>query len=222
MKKVTLLFLLALGLIFSACGGGTSDSSSSGEEPETEETSSYTEEAGSNDDPAAQMKEAAKKMQEAVKNMGGENGGAEPINFRELKELLPDKVAGMKSEEKTGETTGMMGMKISMARSEYRDGNKSIEITINDAAGIPAAMMGLASWANLSFDRESDNEVERTFTMDGYKAFEQYNFKEKSGTTAILVADRFVVNVEGRNVERDDIQDAAKELGLKKLEKQAK
>jgi hypothetical protein len=219
MKKPTFLFLLALGLFISACGGGASDSSSNGEEAATEESSRQSGNSGSaENDPAAAMQEAAKQMQEAMKNMGGENG-AEPINFRELKELLPDKVAGMSTENKSGETAGAMGFKVSTAEADYRDGNQSIKINIVDAAGISTVMMGMAAWANLDFDRESDTEVERTFTLDGYKAFESYNFNDKSGNVSVLVADRFVVNAEGRNVERKDLQDAVKEVGFKKLEK---
>lgn len=219
MKKPTFLFLLAIGLFLSACGGGASDSASSDSgESATEESSSQSGNSGADsDDPTAQMQEAAKQMQEAMKNMG--EGGAEPINFRELKEVLPDKVAGMSTENKSGETAGAMGFKVSTAEADYKDGNQSIKINIVDAAGISTVMMGMAAWANLDFDRESDTEVERTFTLDGYKAFESYNFNDKSGNVSVLVADRFVVNAEGRNVERKDLQDAVKEVGFKKLEK---
>jgi len=113
----------------------------------------------------------------------------------------------------------MMGMNVSHAEGKYTNDDKSARMRINitDVGGFGPAMMGMASWASLEFDKETDNGYEKTTTVDGYKAYEKYNSKSKDGEVAVLVAQRFIVNANGTNVSVDDLKSALKDLDLDDL-----
>lgn len=210
-SKIILLLITLFSFVFMNCGGNSSETAN--DVTENQENAS----GNSADAP----KTIADAMKEAEKTMNELQGGeAKPvINFRELKEMLPEKLAGMKRESSTGETTGMMGMNVSHAEGKYTNDDKSARMRINitDVGGFGPAMMGMASWASLEFDKETDNGYEKTTTVDGYKAYEKYNSKSKDGEVAVLVAQRFIVNANGTNVSVDDLKSALKDLDLDDL-----
>lgn len=164
-------------------------------------------------------------LAEAMKNMGAAmNGGkkVEPVPFKDLKVLLPEDVAGWKRKEAKGEKTGAMGLALSQVSARYQPpagatGNLSLKITDVGSLSGPMAM-GLAGWASLEIDRESDDEYEKSTTFGGYKAFEKYNSKRKNGELKVLVANRFIVEARGHDVKMADVKEAAGKVDLKKLE----
>jgi hypothetical protein len=215
MKRNFLFFALAATSLFffTACLNFSSNDS---EEDTT--TSSSSSSTTSTDSEPENLADAMNKVQEAMKEVNnGEE--VEVVNFRELKEMLPDKAAGLPNTDKSGETTGVMGIKISTAEAEYKEGDKRIEMTIIDTGGLGMAMMGVAQWSTVTVDKESDDGYERTTTIEGHKAFESWNNKSQSGEVAVIVNKRFVVQADGRNVDMNDLKKALKSVNFNKLEK---
>ncbi len=184
---------------------------------------------------AKQMEQAGAKMAEAAKTGGAGLGDAmaamgaamgtggkkvETVEFRELKDMLPESLPGMTRTAATGERTAAMGMQISNAEGRYRaeDGSSmTIEITdIGSLSGL--AGMATYAWAATEFDRETENGYEKTTTFNGHKAQEKYNKSSRSGEMSVLVASRFVVEADGNNVEMDAIKAALGKVDLGKLE----
>ena len=183
---------------------------------EAEET--REEAAGQMEDAAAQMQEAAQKMEEAAQKMAkGENVAV--VDFRQLKELLPEKIAGMDRKTSEGEKTGGFGFTFSTARATYEEDNKRLEVNIADTGGVGMAIMGMAAWSQMEMDRETEEGYERTTMIEGYKAFEKYNSRDQRGEISLIVGSRFIVNIEGRNISEKDLQAAVKGIDLAKLEK---
>ena len=110
----------------------------------------------------------------------------------------------------------MAGFNVSTVKARYKKEDKSINIEMIDAGGLGSAMMGLAAWSMLQIDKESDNGFERTTTYKDYKAFEKCN--RSNCEFSIFVADRFLLNVNGNNVNIDDLHDIVDDIGLQKLE----
>jgi hypothetical protein len=162
-------------------------------------------------------------MAQAMKAMGlAMNGGqkVEPVNFRELKALLPEEFGGFKRKESKGEKNGAMGLTISEASARY-DGpdGANLRIKILDVGSLAGPMaMGLAGWASMEIDRESDDGYEKTTTFQGYKAVEKYHNSNKHGELKVLLASRFMVEVDGHQMKMDEVKSAAGKLDLKKLE----
>ena len=212
MKNIIYLsaFLFAL-LFIGACGGDQSDSVSDKMEEAKEAMESETNDQAANLNDA--MKQAKKAMEEA--GMGQES---EPVNFRELKKLLPEEMDGMEITDQSGQTSGAMGFNVSQAEVEFTGGDgEKIKISIFDTGGIAMAAMGLAAWANVTIDKEDSNGYERTTTINGFKAFEKFDTKRKRGEISIFAKERFIVKVEGREVDMEDLRDALSDIDIDDL-----
>jgi hypothetical protein len=189
------------------------------------------------EDAAKQMEAASKQMQEAAKTgtanmgdavaaMGAAMGAAanagkkvETVDYKELKGMLPESLPGMKRTDATGEKTAAMGMQISHAEGRYSsDQGASTTIKITDIGSMTGlAGMTAYAWARVDVDREGDTGYEKTSTFNGYKSHEKYDRASKSGEISVLVGDRFVVEVDGNNVEMDAIKSALGKVDLGKL-----
>ncbi len=198
MKKI---FLLPLGiaalLALNSCGGNKEEK----EEPENA------------------MEALQQFAEEAKENANKEP--VDPVDFRELKALLPEKMLGMERTESSGEKSGAMGFTISNAKAEYenKDDNATIRVELMDTGGIAGvATMALAAWTMADIDKETATGYEKTTKINGHKAYEQYDNERKSGELNVMVARRFIVNVNASNVSADQMKAVISELDLDKLE----
>jgi hypothetical protein len=201
--KTTFIFAFFLSsvLLFSGCGN---------KEKEEEEKK---EEAEKSDSPADALQAFADKAK-AI----GDRETVDPIDFRKLKELLPEKLVGLDRTEATGEKSGAMGFTVSTAQGKYKTGEESIDVEIVDTGGIAGvSTMALAAWSMAEIDKETTNGYEKTTKIDGYKAFEKYNTESKSGEINVLVGDRYLVNIDGNNISIDQLKEVLKEIDLAKL-----
>ncbi len=186
---------------------------------------------------AKNMAEASKQMQEATKNgtvnmgdamnalgaaMGAANGGkkVETVDYKLLKNMLPADLSGMKRTDASGEKNTAMGMQISNAEGRYRsDGGASITLKVTDIGSMTGlAGMAAFAWASTEIDRESGDSYEKTGNFNGFKSHEKYDKSSKSGEISVMIANRFVVEASGNDVEMDALKDALTKLDLKKLE----
>ncbi|MGQ0704417.1 MAG: hypothetical protein ACT4PM_14985, partial [Gemmatimonadales bacterium] len=85
------------------------------------------------------------------------------------------------------------------------------------------AMAGMAAfatfaWATAEIDRETESGYERTVSTKGYKGYEKYDRSRKSGEVSLIVANRFVVEIDGYDVSMDQMKAALDRIDLGKLE----
>lgn len=199
MKTLNLLSLSFAALILlSSCGGNKDEEKKEPENP-FEAFQQLAEEA----------KESATKKP------------VDPVDFRELKGILPEKMLGLERTELGGEKSGAMGFTISNASADYHDtdNNSSIEVEIMDTGGITGmATMALAAWTMADIDKETSDGYEKTTKVDGYKAYEKYNNKNKSGELNVMIAKRFIINVNVSNMSADQMKEVISKLDINKLE----
>lgn len=162
------------------------------------------------------ISEAVNGIDVDFKNEDGEK--VEVVNFRELKKMLPDEIGGAKRTDAKGQKSGMFGINVATAEGKYRDGDKRADVTIVDIGGMGLAVMQYAQWSKFEVDSESDDGYERTTEIDGHKALVKWNSKSQRGEINVLVNDRFVVTIKGRNMDMDDLEDALDEIDLDDLE----
>lgn len=184
---------------------------------------------------AEQMADAGRKMSEslgdefqdladAMKKMGqaiGDEVDVEPVDFRELKELLPGRLAGMRRVgDPTGERTSVFGIKVSEASADYEGRrNASMSVKITDLGSVKGiGRIAKLGWAMADFERETDTGYERTFTYKGFKGHEEYDREQERGQIELIVADRFVVEIDADNIKDDTLMDALKDLDIDQLE----
>jgi hypothetical protein len=197
------VLLVAFSLGLYACGGG-SDNGQESVEQAREEASSSEQSAG---DAAEGMKQ----------QMQGEGKSKEAVDFRELKKLLPEELAGLKRSSRSGQKTGAMSFNLSVAEAVYEGEGGKLEVVLTDFAGMGRAMLGMVPWAELEIDKETETGYERTTTIKGYKAFEEYDNQSKQGKVSIIADGRFVIAIEGANVEADVMREALDGIDLEAL-----
>ncbi len=160
--------------------------------------------------------DAMNKMNEAMEQLKSDGKVVEPVNFRVLKEGVPETFLGMERTKNEGETSGALGFKVSTAKAAFRDGDKSVNIEIVDVGGIGMGAMSMAAWAMAEIDRETEDGYERTTTFEGHKAFE----KCRNGRCELSVwlSQRIIFKAEGSNVSMDDLKKGVKkDVNLNKL-----
>ncbi|MCX6217383.1 transposase [Spirosoma sp.] len=200
----TKLYLLVAGLLpvilLTSCGGNK-------KEEAKDEASVSTLGAMS------AMKEMAAQAEEMQKN-----GPVATVDFRKLKELLPNEADGLPRKEATGEKNGAAGFTISTANGRYSntDASETIDVSIVDGGG-SGMLMGLAAWSMLEVDKETENGYEKTSTIGNNKSFEKYDNSAKDGEVNVLINKRFVVTVKGKGVSMDKIKATLGEIDLDKL-----
>jgi hypothetical protein len=201
-------------MIMFGCGGSKSEQSQG--TSDTESTAGN----GESSEPKS-INEAMNQMEDAVKQMQGSNELKEPVNFRDLKDLIPESALRLKRTDLSGETSGVFGMKFSQARANFSNdsGDKSVDMEVMDFGGVGPALMGMATWVSVEIDRESGGESERTTKIKGFKAYEKYNKNDKTGELSVFVSERFLVKISGQNVTIDELKSALDAFDFDKLKK---
>jgi hypothetical protein len=148
-------------------------------------------------------------------------GGSKPVDSvdqNQLKALFPDTLASLKRNQLEAEKVEMGGFKISKANASYGDDQgRSVELTITDAGGTPILGV-LTAWSMIEQEKTDDNGYEKIGKVDGRPVQEKFNTKSLDGEYRVVVANRFVVEGLGQNVDMDTLKQTIVALNLDKLE----
>ena len=147
--------------------------------------------------------------------------GKDPINFRDMKKALPRSLAGVDFEGSEGQTTGILGFKISTVEATYQEDETAFEVTVVDVAGVGKLVKSMAKWSEFEVDKETRNGYERTTEIDGHPALEKYDERREEGETSILVENRLIVTVKGEGVSEKQMRRAVEDINIRELVKLA-
>lgn len=206
-------FILATALALAACGR---------EKPaRTVDPGTRVEQASRQMGDAARQGDVAQ-VGEAMKQMGEALSGSvkvEPVDFRALKELLPESIAGLKRASREGSRTNVMGFASSKAEAAYEDGKGGrIALEITDVGTFTGVTALAFAWINIEIDKEGDSGYERTTNVDGRKAYERYDKATRTGALDVIVGGRFIVGAKATGVDMKVFREAVAKLDLAKLE----
>ncbi|MCL6495250.1 MAG: hypothetical protein K6T54_10795 [Ignavibacterium sp.] len=205
-KRFLVTLSIALFIIF-GCG----------ENKQNPENQTNKSESGDNKGDLENFAENMKNLSESF----NEGKKVNPVDFRDLKSLLPEQIGTLKRTNASGEKSSAMGINISKADADYREeqGNKRIDIEITDLGSVTGLSAFAAyGWYMAEIDKETDDGYEKTFTYKGNKGYEKYNNKYQNGDISVLVAKRFVVEINGDNVSMDEMKAALDMIDIGKLE----
>lgn len=177
------------------------------------------------------MEQASKQMEAAQKSgdqsaqadamkalMGAAMGGGEveALSPDRLKPFIPDSIAGLPRTELSAERNNAMGMQVSEARGTYaNEDGRSVRLEITDT-GSAKGLLGLASWAGVEGEKQTDKGYEKTFRVDGRLVHEEWN--GSSGKYTVVLGDRFTVAVNGYADSMDKLKAALGDVDLGGLE----
>lgn len=188
-----------------------------GENKQNPENQTNKSESGNNKSDLENFAENMKNLSESF----NEGKKVNPVDFRDLKALLPEQIGTLKRTNASGEKSSAMGINISKAEADYREeqGNKRIDIEITDLGSVTGLSAFAAyGWYMAEIDKETNDGYEKTFTYKGNKGYEKYNNKYQNGDISVLVAKRFVVEINGDNVSMDEMKAALDMIDIGKLE----
>ena len=199
------LLPLAVALVLlplAGCGG-----SDDGYDGEVEETG------------AASVFGGARDMVAAVEEMEERAGQppAEPVDFRRLRDLLPEALGTMGRTNAEGVKQGSMGFSVSEASADYGAGDSTVSVKITDMGAVPALGMMGAAWTMTDVDRETATGYEKTVRLGESKGYRKYDTDSRRGEFSLVVADRFLVEVTGRGVDDGDLEAALRTVDLAAL-----
>lgn len=153
--------------------------------------------------------------------MGAALGGGDQVEALapdQLKPFVPETLAGLKRTHFSAERNGALGLQVSTASATYADdAGHELELEVTDT-GSAKGLMGLAGWAALQNESQTDHGYEKVYKQDGRLVHEKWDNQDQSGEFGIVLGDRFAVKVSGRAQSMDQLKAALASLNLAGLE----
>jgi len=179
----------------------------------------------------AKMEEMAKKMEEASKSgdptaagkaagamLGAMTGtNAAPIAAADLKALLPESIGELKRESIESGGGDVAGIGGSSAKAMYVAGDKRLRLSVTDLGGL-GGMAALAGWANVTSDRETPTEIEKTYKAGNRTVHEKQRKDSGNSEYTVLLANGVVVEAEGDKVNIAALKSVVEGIDLGKVE----
>jgi hypothetical protein len=161
------------------------------------------------------------KKSEARSEERRKKGDTLAIPYKELQGYLPQISSYSTEEGPKGSQMNTPGMgSWSQAEQEYKNGDKSVNVTIMDYNAAHEAFIGLTSLYGLGMSYEDDDKKQggADLGIKDVKGYETIYKKDKRAELALVVADRFIVNLksEGENDE-GFLRGIAKSMKLEEL-----
>ncbi len=130
-----------------------------------------------------------------------------------LESFLPNPLEGWKAEDTTSQAAAGAGMFGGVsAERQYQKGESSVTVrVVTDSPMIQGMMM---MFTNPAFAVSDGGKLEKIARQ---KAIVKYKASEKQGDIQIMVANRFLVSIEGRGVDKADLKKYAEAIDYKKL-----
>jgi len=131
----------------------------------------------------------------------------------DLQSFLPQPLAGWEAEEATSQSVGaaMLGGGISAER-QYNKGSSSVRIQIVTDSPMLQSMMMM--FGNPMLAGADGGKLEK---IAGEKAIVKYNAADKSGDIKLVIANRFLVTLDGNDASLEDLKAYASTVDYKKL-----
>jgi hypothetical protein len=184
-----------------------------------EEMAKKMEAAGKQMEAAQKSGDPAAAGQAAAAVLGAITGGQQRavVPAGDLKAMLPESIGGLKRESFEAQTGGAMGITGSTARAVYASGEQRISLSISDTGGM-AGLMALAGWANMTTDRETDQEVEKIYKQGARTVREEFRKDGSRSEYTVILPNGLMVQADGDRVPLDQVKKAVDGVGLAKLE----
>ena len=202
--KYSLSILIALIFLIAACNNKKPENTAGS--PESIETKSAQDMIKNNTESLSNTGNDIQKRMEDLKKLP-------PLSLEALKKILPEEINGVKRSNYSATAMGGTGF----VNGKYKMSDDStIEIVVSDCAGPMGAGIYSAQFMTFyNFEQEDDNGYTKTTTFDGHKAVERFEKNNNEYNITYFTGDRFLINLKGENVTKDQLTTASKSINLK-------
>lgn len=213
-KHIKLLTAIVIALSLSACGG---KSKKKGPLSKLKESVEQAKEIGETAKNYKKVADKAGEMQEMMEQLSE----IEPMTQAELKEWFPTEIDGFKRTAYKGGEVAMLNIVSATGtyKEEDEDGDKSFTVEVTDGAGPTAGSIVSMFHMRMQMDMEEETEsgYSRTVEKNGYKAEEKQNDRNNTSGLTFLEGQRFVIQMEGRNMTAEELWGVMNKLKFNKL-----
>ena len=229
--NISLIAVLCAAALLTACGPSPEQVARETAMKQLEQAAKDMEAAGKKIESATAKggQDVGAAMGEAMKALGAMAGAAggvvgsgsfDPIDFRKLKEALPQDLAGFEKGDSSGEKNNAFGISVSEAKQSFRtaDGSKSVRFEITDPGSLAGPFALANMWMNVEVDKETSSGYEKTSTVSGRKLHEKWNKSSKHAEVQMVVGNRFMVEVDARGLDMNDVKTLLSKIDVAKLE----
>jgi len=222
MKRVLMSALVA-AVAASACGKSEqqkqAEAAAKQIEAAAKETAKAAEEAAKSSGDAAG--DAAKGFEAMAKGLGAMMNGGDvktvpPVSFRDLQALFPT-LDGWEKGKPTGEKM-TSPFAYSTAEVTYTKGDSRIQLKMADSGFNQLFFAPFTMMMQAGYEKETSDGYEKTAQVAGQPGFEKWSTEGKDGELTAIVGKRFLVTIEGNNVEDMKVlHDVAGKIDMAKL-----
>jgi len=143
----------------------------------------------------------------------------EVVDFSKLLPFLPEAPAGWTADKPEGSTDDAGGFKITNVHRDYRKGSADTDpttaISILDSAANPEYVT--ATTAAWDVSTSTPEGYTKALTIEGMPGFETFENEGKHGTLWLMIATRYVLQIETQGQDAKDLQEWLKRVDIKKL-----
>ena len=135
----------------------------------------------------------------AMAATGPDGKPVQAVSFQALQSTFPE-VPGWTRAEPTGERM-TSPVSFSQAEVDYTKGDSRVEMKIVDSA---FSQMLIAPWSMFltsGYEKQTSSGHEKSVSVAGHPGFERWNTRTKDGELNLVVSKRFLVTIEGDNIE---------------------
>ena len=129
----------------------------------------------------------------------------ETISLKELLDRLPPVPQGWTAAKPKGETNSWGDYYISQVRQTYTNQDKEITVSIFDWSF--NSTLHLPLLLTTGFSRESTEGYNKAIELDGILGREEYTYDSRQGSLNLLIDSRFLVQIDGSNIESTELRD---------------
>ena len=150
---------------------------------------------------------------------GADISATEVVDFKKLLPLIPEPPAGWGADPAEGSTDDLGETKITTVHRDYSKGEgdnvPTTSISILDSVASPEYLEStIAGWNSNTSDADG---YTKSINIDGMPGFETFETDGKHGTVWLVVAKRYILQIETTAQEPAELQEWLKRIDLKKL-----
>jgi hypothetical protein len=127
---------------------------------------------------------------------------AAAVGFEHLLPVLPE-VEGWTRSTPRGEQVST-GVPMSRASARYEQGEAIVDVEVLDSAFNELVLAPISAYLTAGFAERMTHGYRQAAAVNGQPGFEEWNGTTRRAQVTVLVADRFIVNATGRNVDNAD------------------
>lgn len=184
-----------------ACGGGSREEEAAKQFEKGAEAMQKA--ADQTQGSAEQMAKGFESMAKGLSTMAGGDPNAkpvDPVSFRDLMAVFPENFSGWEKSKPTGERMSSP-VNFSQAEVRYTKGESRLELKITDSGLNQMLIAPFAMMLTSGYEKETENGYEKSVKVGTFPGWEKWNSAGKDGELNAIVNKRFMVQVEGNNID---------------------